>query len=86
MTFLVLFSLALAAGFILQRTVRRRWLSVAGPVAGFISLALFNEYVLPYRGGGASMWAIAVVFGAPVALLGALLGAIAGDSTGQSGN
>lgn len=86
MAFLVLFSLALAAGFILQRTVGRRWLSVAGPVAGFVLFVLFNEYVLPYRGGGASMWPIAVLLGAPVALFGAILGAVAGDSTGEPGD
>ena len=28
---------------------------------------LFNEYVLPYRGGGASMWPIAQLFGGAVA-------------------
>ncbi len=84
MAFLVLFGLALAAAFILQRTVGRRWLSVIAPVAGFISFVLFDAYVLPYRGGGASMWPIAVLFGAPVALLGAFLGAAAGISSRES--
>jgi hypothetical protein len=28
---------------------------------------LFNEYVLPYHGGGASMWPIAQLFGGTVA-------------------
>ena len=84
MAFLVLFGLAFAAGFILQRTVRRRWLSVAAPVAGFISFVLFNEYALPYRGGGASMWPLAILFGAPVALLGSFLGALGGDSARKS--
>ena len=42
---------------------------VAGAVAWLLMLAylLVNEYVLPYRGGGASMWPIAQLFGGTVA-------------------
>jgi hypothetical protein len=46
---------------------RAAW--IAGAVAWLLMLAclLFNEYVLPYRGGGASMWPIAQLFGGTVA-------------------
>jgi VanZ family protein len=42
---------------------------IAGAAAWLLMLAylLFNEYVLPYRGGGASMWPIAQLFGGTVA-------------------
>jgi hypothetical protein len=42
---------------------------IAAAVAWFSMLAylLFNEYVLPYRGGGASMWPIAQLFAGTVA-------------------
>lgn len=36
-------------------------------------VCLFAEFVLPYRGGGASMWPIALIFGG---LYGAIAGAI----------
>jgi hypothetical protein len=42
---------------------------IASAVAWLLMLAylLVNEYVLPYRGGGASMWPIAQLFGGTVA-------------------
>ena len=42
---------------------------VAGVIAwlGMLAYLLINEYVLPYRGGGASMWPIAQLFGGTVA-------------------
>lgn len=32
-----------------------------------LAYLLVNEYVLPYRGGGASMWPIAQLFGGSIA-------------------
>jgi hypothetical protein len=48
---------------------RRAAAWIAGAVAWLLMLAylLVNEYVLPYRGGGASMWPIAQLFGGSVA-------------------
>jgi hypothetical protein len=42
---------------------------MAGAVAWLLMLTwlLVNEYVLPYRGGGASMWPIAQLFGGTAA-------------------
>ncbi len=52
-----------------------RWLSgysgllasAAVPWCGLLAWLLLVEYVLPYRGGGASMWPIAQLFGGTVA-------------------
>jgi hypothetical protein len=80
MAFVLLFALALGIAFVLERIRGWLWLSLSGPVVGFTLFILFDAYVLPYRGGGASMWPIAILFGTPVALLGAFLGAVAGRS------
>lgn len=53
------------------------WLAGAAVVPAFVLLA---EFVLPYQGGGASMWPIALVFGgiygAASSFVGILLGAL----------
>jgi hypothetical protein len=77
MAFLVLWVASFVVAFVLRWLRRSRTVAVAVPVVGLILLILFDAYVLPYRGGGASMWPIAVILGAPVALLGGLCGAYA---------
>jgi hypothetical protein len=51
--------------------INRRWLSLAAasavPWFGFLTVLLVEAYVLPYRGGGASMWPIAQLFGGTAA-------------------
>lgn len=37
------------------------------PPALFLAWLLANEYLLPYRGGGASMWPVALVVGGTAA-------------------
>ena len=63
---------AFFVGFILRR-IRwqgwNAWLASCMVVPGFV---LFAEFVLPYQGGGASMWPIAMFFGG---IYGALAGA-----------
>jgi hypothetical protein len=76
MGFLVVLVLSFAVAFGLQLAFRRRSLSVAIPVVLFVGFILLDAYVLPYRGGGASMWPVAVMLGTPVVLVGAMLGAI----------
>jgi hypothetical protein len=53
--------------------INRGWLSIlagaAIPWFGFLSLLLVEAYVLPYRGGGATMWPIAQLFGGTAAAL-----------------
>jgi hypothetical protein len=79
MAFLILFAMAAATSFGLH-WLKGLWpLSVFIPTVGFVGCILFDAYVLPYRGGGASMWPIAVLLGSPVVLIGGLCGAAAAD-------
>jgi VanZ family protein len=68
---------SLAVGLTAARLLngRRAATWIAGAVAWLLMLAylLVNEYVLPYRGGGASMWPIAQLFGGSVAAVVAAL-------------
>jgi len=53
------------------------WALILGgaiPWCGFLALLLYNEYFVPYQGGGASMWPIALIFGGSAA---ACVGALA---------
>lgn len=47
--------------------------SGAIPWVGLLSWLLFNEYFMPYRGGGASMWPIALLFAGTAAAATGLL-------------
>ena len=62
---------SLAVGLVVARLLNgwRAAAWIAGAVAWLLMLAclLVNEYVLPYRGGGASMWPIAQLFGGTIA-------------------
>ncbi len=63
--------LAFAVGAVLCTITRheaRSWLASCAVVPAFVLIA---EFVLPYSGGGASMWPIALVFGG---FMGALAG------------
>jgi hypothetical protein len=89
MAFLIIFVFAFVLALVLQRKGKRLGFSVTVPVVCFVTFVLFDAYVLPYRGGGASMWPIAILFGAPVALVGGLLGFLNGHrfwKTRQSGD
>ena len=48
------------------------------PWLGMLFFLLFNEYVLPYEGGGASMWPLAQLFAGTAAAVSGLLGAVLG--------
>ena len=59
-----------ASGFI-----KSTWLSLACSAAipwlGLLTFLLYTEYFVPYRGGGASMWPIAMMFsGTAMAIVG----------------
>jgi hypothetical protein len=49
----------------------RYWLGliIAGalPWLGLLAFLLYDEYFVPYQGGGASMWPIAQLFGGTIA-------------------
>ena len=74
MAFLIIFVVAFVLALVLQHKSKHLGFSVTVPVVCFVAFVLFDAYVLPYRGGGASMWPIAILFGAPVVLAGGLLG------------
>jgi hypothetical protein len=59
MAFIVLFGLSFIAGLALRWFGCLRKISVLTPPVAFIAYILLDAYVLPYRGGGASMWPIA---------------------------
>ena len=74
MGLLGLFAVAFLVAFAFQWFRRWWWVSVSLPTFGFVSSILLDEFVLPYRGGGASMWPLALLFGVPTAIAGSLLG------------
>jgi hypothetical protein len=68
-TIIVLSAMAgLVCGWILPGRRAVIW-GGAVPWLGLLAWLLYNEYVLPYRGGGASMWPIAQLFGGSVAAI-----------------
>lgn len=83
MAFLIIFVVAFILALALQRKGKSLRFSVTVPVVCFVAFVLFDAYVLPYRGGGASMWPIAILFGAPVVFAGGLLGFFAGRRFGK---
>jgi hypothetical protein len=68
--FAVLFFAALVVSGTLQCFITRAWLAFLIPFILFVAFVLIDAYVLPYRGGGASMWPIAIMFGGPTVLAG----------------
>jgi len=75
MGLLVVFIIAAVIGGSLQVFAKNTFVAVAAPVFLFVNTVMIDEYVLPYRGGGASMWPIALIVGSPIALAGAIFGA-----------
>jgi hypothetical protein len=63
-------ALSALAGMVCGWFLPRRYADVWGgavPWFGLLVWLLYNEYVLPYRGGGASMWPIAQLVGGTLA-------------------
>jgi hypothetical protein len=58
--------------------------AAAIPWFGLLAVLLFMEYVLPYQGGGASMWPIAQLFGGTVAAVVGLLSYAVSDAGHRS--
>ena len=72
MAYVIVAILSAAIGVAVARRVRSAMAIVlAGGAAwlGFLAWLLICEYVLPYQGGGASMWPIAQIFGGTFAAL-----------------
>ncbi|WP_161811228.1 hypothetical protein [Steroidobacter agaridevorans] len=74
MGLLLLFVASFLVAFALQWFKRWWWLAAPLSSISFAALILLDEFVLPYRGGGASMWPIALLFGVPTAVAGSLFG------------
>lgn len=74
-TWLAIIGLSALTG-LLSANFIRNWIawvaSAAIPFFALLTYLLFNEYVMPYRGGGASMWPIAQLFGGTVAIISGL--------------
>ncbi len=71
--------LSALTGIVVAFLVNSRWSIVLGaviPWLGVLGWLLYNEYYVPYQGGGASMWPIALIFAGSVAA--ALGGSVAG--------
>ena len=56
----------------------RWWLAWLGSCTIVPAFVLFAEFVLPYQGGGASMWPIAMFFGGIYGAMAGGLGVIVG--------
>lgn len=63
MVLMVLLLIPFITGVVIR--LRGRKESTAWMISSLVlpALVLFDEFVLPYRGGGASMWPIALVMG-----------------------
>ena len=67
---LILIGASALVGALTAVYVKKSWaiyLAGALPWFGLLAAILYTEYVMPYQGGGASMWPIAQLFGGFVA-------------------
>ena len=79
MAFVVLFVLAALVAIALDYWTRYWWISVPVPPMLFVTFVLVDVYLIPHpdmHGHGNALWPIAVIFGSPVAFLGAVCGVI----------
>ena len=59
---MILIGASALVGMLVAVYVKKSWaiyLAGAAPWCGLLAAILYTEYVMPYRGGGASMWPIA---------------------------
>jgi hypothetical protein len=64
--------LSVLAGVVSALLIKSRANIVVGaavPWLGVLAWLLYNEYYVPYQGGGASMWPIALIFAGSIAAL-----------------
>ena len=77
---LALILLSAFAGAICGSILRGRRAIIFGgavPWAGLLAWLLYNEFFVPYQGGGASMWPIAQLFAGSVAAVVGMIAAAA---------
>lgn len=75
---IILLASSAAIGCLCARLIKEENVSFLAaallPVLAFLFCLLFDTYVLPYRGGGASMWPIALMVGSPPAAISGIVG------------
>ena len=74
----ILIGLSALAGVVCGSIVPgRRAIAWGGivPWLGMLAWLLYNEYLVPYQGGGASMWPVALLIGGTVAAVVGMLAA-----------
>ena len=79
MGFVVLFFASSVVAALLDYWTRRWLVAVLVPPIGLAAAIVFDVYVMPHpnvHGHGYALWPIAVIFGSPVALLGAISGVV----------
>lgn len=65
---------------------QRVWYVAGGvPLLWVAGIILYQEYMLPYVGGGASMWPVALLFAGSTAALCGIAGALLGRWLRQTG-
>jgi len=88
---LTIIGLSALVGFVCGHTLRGAWGGVAAaaiPWFGLLAWLLYNEYFVPYQGGGASMWPIAQLFAGTIAAIvgGVTYSIVRGQRARQAGN
>lgn len=75
MSITTLVMLAFLGGAVLQFLTHRWAVAVAMPTIALGLWILFTEFLVPYKGGGASMWPIALFFVVAYSAVGSFSGA-----------
>ena len=83
---LVAIAIAAVVGFVLAWQFGHPFLAWLASCAVVPAFVLFAEFVLPYQGGGASMWPIALIFGSIYGAVAGGVGAGLGWGLGPNGN
>jgi len=71
---LELFFIALVSGVLLQFVTRSVVVTGVLGFSGYVVWSVYNEFFVPYAGGGASFWPIDLFFGGPCSGIGAAVG------------
>jgi hypothetical protein len=71
-----LFLLSLFGGAVVQRLFGRVVVSIFVPIFCYVAWSVYNQFFVPYHGGGASFWPIDIIFAGPVAGVGGFIGSL----------
>ncbi len=69
-----LFFIALVSGVLLQFFTKSVGVTGVLGFFGYVVWSVYNEFFIPYAGGGASFWPIDIFFGGPCSCIGAAVG------------